>query len=139
MQELWIDPQPIPPTRGIGVRVAAGYNILAGLPELAAEARRGEDPGGFGGEWQGHGVLVLDGHERIAAWGLDRVKQGLHIGELVRLDIAGGGGGDGDGAGAGKGEGLLVVVAGEIYHLGGASGPHPVAGVGARASLVVLI
>jgi len=59
----------------------------------------------------------------VAARGLELVKQGLHIGELVRLDIARGGGGDGDGAGAG--DGLLVVVAGEIYHLrGGAAGPH---------------
>uniref|UniRef100_A0A0A9EF93 Uncharacterized protein n=1 Tax=Arundo donax TaxID=35708 RepID=A0A0A9EF93_ARUDO len=108
-------------------------DVVAGLPELAAEARRRERPGRRGGGGDGHGLLGLDGHERAVSRRVveRREEQRLHIGvgEQVRLDVGRGGrgaAGEGERAGAGDGGGLLVLlVAGELDHLGrGGAGAH---------------
>lgn len=123
VQELGVYPQPVPPTGDVRVGVAARDDVIAGLPELAAEARRRErsERRREGGHGHGHGLLGLHGHERAVARGVERRReqQWLHIdvGEQVRLDV-GRGRGSVAGEGGGAGHGLLVFVAGELDYLG---------------------
>jgi hypothetical protein len=81
------------PTRDGGGGVSVGDDVVPGLPELAAEARRGEGLGPRGFQGHGHGrqqgLLGLDGHERAVARGVERrEEQRFHIGvgEQRQLD-----------------------------------------------------
>jgi hypothetical protein len=78
-------------------RSCARDDVVFGLPELVAEARRRERPGRRRDGGHGHGLLGLHGHERAVAREVERrreKKQRLHIdvGEQVRLDVGRGGG-----------------------------------------------
>jgi len=108
-----------PPTRGVCVGVAARDDVVAGLPELAADARRGERPGRRrgGGHGHGHGLLGLHGHERAVARGVEQQRLHIGVGEQGRLDVERGGRAAA-GEGGGAGHGLLLVVAGELDDLG---------------------